>query len=278
MSIRQWGEPAEVRALLRGGPAGAHRVGGTGEQRARAGLPCPPTPKGACGAPDGQVWSIEGWPVPRVGSRPAPHMALLRGAGQGAAWGSTRDHGRLPAATAGEDRLSSREAQACAHCGGACVCLRAHSRRGPGERARHLGAVQPTPHPAPSRPGAWGLVPPQGCTWQSPGRPGAGSPARALTHLSGPPLPAKPSALQCQAGGGRAPGGAPSPQRESWVTTGRGRPSPPHLFASGRLPFPALLQPGPLGLVSGSPQRPAFIPGVGAGGGLAHVGVRERCP
>lgn len=31
-------------------------------------------------------------------------------------------------------------------------------------------------------------------------------------------------------------------------------------------------------MVSGSPQRPTFIPGAGAGGGLAHVGIRKQMP
>lgn len=31
-------------------------------------------------------------------------------------------------------------------------------------------------------------------------------------------------------------------------------------------------------MVSGSPERPTFIPGAGAGGGLAHVGIRKQMP
>ena len=56
-------------------------------------------------------------------------------------------------------------------------------------------------------------------------------------------------------------------------TAGLPRPSPGWVSCSGLMAEGSQRQAslGLLGWASGAPQRPAFIPGVGAGGGLAHV-------
>ena len=96
----------------------------------------------------------------------------------------------------------------------------------------------------------------------------AWAPLLGLTHLRGHFFLQSRVASSARRAGGCAPGGPRAP-RAGWAVAGGAAP-PYHLFAAGAA-FSASVPPGPLGWASGAPQRPAFIPGVGAGGGLAHV-------
>ena len=103
----------------------------------------------------------------------------------------------------------------------------------------------------------------------------AWAPLLGLTHPRGHIFLQSHVASSARRGGGCAPGG-PRALRAGWRWR-EGQPPPPHLFAVGAA-FSASVPPGPLGWASGAPPRPAFIPGVGAGGGLAHVAFVGRSP
>ena len=137
-----------------------------------------------------------------------------------------------------------------------------HPRQGPGWRLTPGGwAARPVPCTfLGCSPGSWG---PQAAPHR------ARAPLPGLTHAR--------ATSSCRAAWPPVPGGEgprPRGQAEWWW---EGRPPPPHLFAAVTA-FPAGVPPGPLGWASEGPERPAFIPGAGAGGGLAHVAFVGRSP